>query len=50
VTSDEELFQIPEYIDHVRHYELTTPTQRKMLRRADKMERRLGEIIEWKKS
>ncbi len=48
VTSEEELFQIPQYVDSVRHYELTMPAQRKMLRRADKMERRLGSIVEWK--
>lgn len=49
MTAEEDVFYIPEYIDHVKHYEIVTPAQKKLLRRADKMERKLGNMLEWKR-
>lgn len=48
VTAEEELFYIPQYIDTARHYQLLKPSHKKILRRADRMERKLGSMLEWK--
>lgn len=48
-TSPENLFEIPTYLDKIRHYKILSLKQQKNLRRADKIEIQAGEIVEWKK-
>ncbi len=47
--AEEDVWYVPEYIDQVRHYELLSRAQASNLRRADKMERKIGAELEWKK-
>lgn len=49
MTSEEDVAYIPEYIDHVKHYPLLSPRQIKNLRKADKVEIRMGKLVEWKR-
>jgi hypothetical protein len=48
-TSEEDLFQIPNFLDKTKHYSILTPQQIKNLRKADKIEIKAGKITEWKK-
>lgn len=48
MTTEDDVFYIPEYIDDVRHYDMLTKPQIALLRRADPMERKLGAMLEWK--
>lgn len=50
ISSDEDLWHIHDYIDRVKHYKILTKKQEKNLRIADKIERKAGEIKEYKKS
>jgi hypothetical protein len=50
VTAEEDLHFIAEAIDFAPHKRLYPKKNRKFIRPADKMERRAGRIIEWKKS
>ena len=50
VTSEEDLFSMVDDIDNARHTQIIPKKNKKFLRRADKMEKRVGKIIEWKKS
>jgi hypothetical protein len=47
--SEKELFHIAEAIDDVAHYELYPEKQKKYIRNADAMEKKVGKIIEWEK-
>jgi hypothetical protein len=49
-TAEEDLFDIPDYIDAFKHYPLISKQQIKNLRKADKIEIAAGELIEWKLS
>jgi hypothetical protein len=49
-TSSEDVFDIPEYLDGIRHHSILSSEQIKNLRRADPIEIKAGEIIEFKKS
>ncbi len=49
MTAEEDIWYVPEYVDSVRHYTLLSRTQIRTLRRADKMERKVGAELEWKK-
>lgn len=48
MTAEEDVHYIPEYIDQVRHYPVVSGAQIKNLRRADRMERKIGAELEWK--
>jgi hypothetical protein len=45
MTSDDDVWYIPEYVEAVRHYELMEPRQIQGLRRADDVEITAGEIL-----
>jgi hypothetical protein len=49
-TSTEDVFDIPEYLDGIRHHSILSSEQIKNLRRADPVEIKAGEIVEFKKS
>ena len=49
MTTEEELWYVPEYLESARHYRLLTRSQINVLRRADAMERKIGAVTEWKK-
>ena len=48
-TSEKDLFEIPEYLDKIKHHKLLSPRQIKNLRKADKIEIKAGKIVEYKK-
>ena len=48
-TSDKNLFAIPKYIDKIKHYKILNNQQIKNLRKADKIEIKAGELVEWKR-
>lgn len=49
ITSEENLWEIHDYLDKVKHYKILTKKQIRNLRKADKIEIRAGKITEWKK-
>jgi len=49
IFSDENLWHIHDYLDSVKHYKILNKKQEKNLRIADKIERRAGELVEYKK-
>jgi hypothetical protein len=48
-TSENDLFEIPEYLDKITHHQILTKKQIKNLRKADKIEIEVGKIEEYKK-
>ena len=48
-TSPENLFEIPAYLDDINHYKILSPKQIRNLRKADAIEIKAGEIVEYKK-
>jgi hypothetical protein len=48
-TAEEQLFEIPEYLDTIKHYSILTRAQIKNLRPADVIERKIGEMVEYYK-
>lgn len=48
-TTDENLFEIPEYLDDIKHYKILTQKQVKNLRLADGVEIEAGKVVEYKK-
>lgn len=50
MTSEHEVWYIPEYLEKVKHKELLNKEQIKNLRRADKIEIEAGKLLEYKKS
>ena len=46
-TTHQDLFEIPEYLDDIKHYKILTPKQIKNLRLADKIEIEAGKIREY---
>lgn len=48
--SSEDLFDIPHYLDSIRHFKILSSVQIKNLRKADKIEIKTGKIVEWKKN
>jgi hypothetical protein len=50
ITSDESLLHIADAIDDSLHYELIPEENKKHIRKADRIEKRAGELIEWEKS
>lgn len=49
-TTEKNIFQIPEYLDSIRHHKILSSKQIKNLRLADKVEIEAGKITEYKKS
>ncbi len=47
-TSEKDLFEIPEYLDGIKHYPILSREQIKNLRKADKIEIQAGKIVEYK--
>lgn len=50
VTAQEDLFYLVDDIDNAPHTQIYPQKNKKFLRRADKMERQAGKIVEWKRS
>lgn len=50
ITTDENLYYIMEAIDNAPHLKIYPKKNTKFIRRADKMEKKAGALIEWKKS
>ncbi len=48
MTTEEELWEIPEYLDRVKHHPMLTRSQLARLRPADKIEIEMGKLAEWK--
>ncbi len=48
MTSEDDVWYIPEYLVDVRHYPILTPHQRRSLRKADAIEIAAGKITEWR--
>ena len=49
ITSDEDLWHIHDYLDSVKHFSILTRKQIRNLRKADEIEIKMGELVEWKK-
>jgi len=50
ITSEEDLDFLVEALDQVKHQNLVPEKNKKLIRRADQVERRAGELIEWQKN
>lgn len=50
IFSDDNLWHIHDYLDRVKHYKILTKEQERNLRKADEIERKAGELVEWKKA
>ncbi|MBI2045270.1 hypothetical protein HYT23_04390 [Candidatus Pacearchaeota archaeon] len=48
MTTDDEVWYIPEYLAKVRHFPLLNKKQINSLRKADKIEIEAGKVVEWK--
>lgn len=48
-TSEENLFDIPEYLDSIKHFKILSKKQIQNLRKADSIEIEAGKLLEWKK-
>ncbi len=49
MTDKKDLWDIDNYIDKVRHYDIMTKNQIKNLRKSDKIEGKIWDLIEWKR-
>jgi len=49
MTREDDVWEIPEYLSEVRHVPILTRPQIAMLRKADPMELRAGDLLEWPK-
>jgi hypothetical protein len=49
ITSEENLWEIHDALDKVKHFKILTRKQIRNLRKADKIEIKAGKIVEWKK-
>ena len=47
-TDEKDLWYIDSYLDKIKHYEILNRKQIKNLKRADKIERKIGDVTEWK--
>ncbi len=47
-TSGKDLFEIPQYLDKIKHYKILSSAQIKNLRKADGIEIKVGKIVDWK--
>ena len=46
--SEKNLFQIPDYLDEIKHFQILSGRQIKNLRKADEIEIKAGKLVEWK--
>jgi hypothetical protein len=49
-TTEDDLWEIVSAVDDARHFNLVTKKQEQLLRLAERVEVRVGEIVEWKKN
>ncbi len=49
-TSEKNLFEIPEKLDEIKHYQILSSAQIRNLRKADKIEIKAGKLVEFKSS
>jgi hypothetical protein len=49
MTSEGDVYYVPEYINDAKHFPLVSDAQIKRLRKADRIEREAGKIVEWKR-
>ena len=49
VFSGDNLWHIHDYLDRIKHYKILTRKQEKNLRKADKIEIKAGELVEWER-
>lgn len=47
-TSEKNLFEIPEFLDSIKHYKILSNAQIRNLRKADRLEIEAGKLVEWK--
>jgi hypothetical protein len=47
--SERNLFEIPKYLNDIRHFSLLSEGQVKNLRKADPIEMKAGELVEWQR-
>lgn len=47
MTDEKDVFYIPQYLDKVKHIALIAKAQASVLRRVDRVERKLGRMLEW---
>ena len=47
MTSEQEVWHIPQYLCEIRHHSILTTAQIRSLRPSDSIERAFGEIVEW---
>ena len=47
MTAADDVDYVPEYVDDVRHYPILSAAQRRRLRKADIIERKMGKLTEW---
>ena len=50
VTSEDELYDLMHALDGFKHFDIVPKENRRYIRNADSMERKAGEITEWKKT
>jgi hypothetical protein len=48
MTSEDDVWYIPDYLVKVKHYKILTRKQIRNLRKADKIEIKIGKVTEWK--
>jgi len=49
-TTEQDLFEIPEYLDTIKHFKILNAFQIKNLRKADKIEIKAGELVEFRQT
>lgn len=49
-TTEQDLFEIPEYLDTIKHFKILNLSQIKNLRKADKIEIKAGELVEFRQT
>ena len=50
MTAEEDVWEIPDYLVKVKHYNILNKKQIRNLRKADKIEIQIGKVTEWKKN
>jgi hypothetical protein len=49
MTSEEDVWYIPDYLVKVRHHKILSEKQIRNLRKADEIEIKIGKVTEWKR-
>ena len=50
VTSEKDVWEIPDYLAKIKHFPILTRSQIAGLRKADKIEIEAGKLLEWEKN